>query len=319
MYSIALERGQSLGLIKGRQGYVVPISSTATEGYLSLQKELLKRELFVSCYDDRPAHLFNDLDKNTLSIILTGNKVKIISGYSTRLCRWSGDERTNIFTTLKYQPFQASALTGCIAKIGSSVEKSIWRKLWTQSNHLASFYSKYGQHSVFYSRKINAFLQVLDFTPEVRDGRGNLRPPSEFKELGFETESISKSVYCCLSSSLFRWFVDVTTDGSHLNKREIDNFPFDPIRFQSGYINLSDITEQLSRNLLDNSEIRVMRYSHDTLSVQCIIPKHSKPIIDEIDNALACYYGFTEEELDFIINYDIKYRMGGELGDEMDE
>jgi hypothetical protein len=33
-------------------------------------------------------------------------------------------------------------------------------------------------------------------------------------------------------------------------------------------------------------------------------------IIDEIDTVLAEHYGFTEEELDFIINYDIKYRMG---------
>ena len=39
----------------------------------------------------------------------------------------------------------------------------------------------------------------------------------------------------------------------------------------------------------------------------------SKPIIDEIDTVLAQHYGFTEEELDFIINYDIKYRMGKEL------
>jgi hypothetical protein len=36
----------------------------------------------------------------------------------------------------------------------------------------------------------------------------------------------------------------------------------------------------------------------------------SKPIIDEIDTVLAHHYGFTEEELDFIINYDITYRMG---------
>ena len=39
---------------------------------------------------------------------------------------------------------------------------------------------------------------------------------------------------------------------------------------------------------------------------------YSKPIIDEIDKVLAVHYGFTEEELDFIINYDIKYRMGKE-------
>ena len=45
-------------------------------------------------------------------------------------------------------------------------------------------------------------------------------------------------------------------------------------------------------------------------------PKLSKPIIDEIDKVLAKHYGFTEEELDFIINYDIKYRMGDELNEE---
>ncbi len=31
---------------------------------------------------------------------------------------------------------------------------------------------------------------------------------------------------------------------------------------------------------------------------------------------LAKHYGFTDEELDFIINYDIKYRMGRDGGDE---
>jgi hypothetical protein len=46
--------------------------------------------------------------------------------------------------------------------------------------------------------------------------------------------------------------------------------------------------------------------------VQCIIPKLSKNIIDEIDLRLGQHYGFTEEELDFIINYDIKYRIGAD-------
>lgn len=44
--------------------------------------------------------------------------------------------------------------------------------------------------------------------------------------------------------------------------------------------------------------------------------KYSKSTIDEIDNILAQYYNFTDEELDFIINYDIKYRMGDELNTE---
>ena len=36
----------------------------------------------------------------------------------------------------------------------------------------------------------------------------------------------------------------------------------------------------------------------------------SKSIIDEIDSVLARHYGLTADELDFIVNYDIKYRMG---------
>jgi hypothetical protein len=38
-----------------------------------------------------------------------------------------------------------------------------------------------------------------------------------------------------------------------------------------------------------------------------------------VRDVLNCHrhYGFTDEELDFIINYDIKYRMGrGAAGDE---
>ena len=49
-----------------------------------------------------------------------------------------------------------------------------------------------------------------------------------------------------------------------------------------------------------------------------ILIKKLKPIIDEIVGAasplenrvLAKHYGFTEEELNDLINYDIKYRMG---------
>jgi len=38
-----------------------------------------------------------------------------------------------------------------------------------------------------------------------------------------------------------------------------------------------------------------------------------KEQIEAIDKVLAKHYGFTEAELDFIINYDIKYRMAKEL------
>jgi hypothetical protein len=80
---------------------------------------------------------------------------------------------------------------------------------------------------------------------------------------------------------------------------------------------VAKLARSLSESLQQNSETREMRFKDDVLKVQCIIPRHSKPILDEIDTVLAGHYGFTAEELDFILNYDIKYRLG--RGTETDE
>ena len=40
-----------------------------------------------------------------------------------------------------------------------------------------------------------------------------------------------------------------------------------------------------------------------------IYPRKSKVIIDQIDRVLGKHYGFSSDEVDYIINYDIKYRM----------
>ena len=63
--------------------------------------------------------------------------------------------------------------------------------------------------------------------------------------------------------------------------------------------------------------MRSMKFSRDHMRVQCIIPKRSKNIIDLVDAKLAEHVGFNAEDLDFIVNYDIKYRMG--QSDESDD
>ena len=72
-------------------------------------------------------------------------------------------------------------------------------------------------------------------------------------------------------------------------------------------------------DLQRNSRRRVYNYSTGIVEYDEFYPSHSKPIIDEIDRVLAQHYGFTDEELDFIINYDIKYRMGDQLLEEEGE
>ena len=69
-------------------------------------------------------------------------------------------------------------------------------------------------------------------------------------------------------------------------------------------------------DLRKHSRTRVYNYqTSGRVEYQEFYPRLSKPIIDEIDRVLAQHYGFTDEELDFIINYDIKYRMG-QSGDD---
>ncbi len=317
LYSLVLERCEKL--VNGRQGYIVPISSTATEGYSELQRILLKRQLWFTSFDDRPAHLFDGLDKNTLSILLLSHKQSQPVILSSRLNRWNAEERDSLFSKLQLHTSPRCPLPGCFPRISSKQEFDIWEKLFARPVKLASAFSSYGRATTYYSRKVNSFLQILDFVPQVRDGRGKLRPPSEFKEMQFAEASHAAAAFCLFNSTLFRWFMDVVSDGSHLNRRETDLFPFDPRtanKFLDEFIKLG---KRLSADLKKHSFERKMTYSHDTLTVQCIIPKFSKPILDEIDTVLAGHYGFTAEELDFILNYDIKYRLGRSPGEEEGE
>jgi hypothetical protein len=52
------------------------------------------------------------------------------------------------------------------------------------------------------------------------------------------------------------------------------------------------------------------------LRIQTFEYADCKPIIDEIDRVLGHHYGLSSQELDFIINYDIKYRLGADASDE---
>jgi hypothetical protein len=79
-------------------------------------------------------------------------------------------------------------------------------------------------------------------------------------------------------------------------------------------------------NYLSQNNPRLYSDYQESLSLEVAVLKEADEFIksemknriddsryDEIDKVLAEHYGFTEEELDFIINYDIKYRMGKEL------
>ena len=312
LYAVVIERCAALGKKSGRQGFIVPVSSVSTDRYETLQRLLMKREDWFSSFDDRPSRLFDGLEHIRLTVHILGRPTETPVLCSTRYNKWSADERPFLFACLQFTRCAQSLVERTLPKLSTTVETSIVAKTLAQRAQLCRFFTKTGRHNIYYSRKVGYFLQVLDFEPRVLDGRGRRRPPSEFKTVSFANADHAHIALCCLNSNLFYWFVTVFSDCRHVNKREVDAFPIDLLALSQTRRRdaLATHALDLMRDLQRHSVERVMRFTHDVLTVQCIYPKASKPILDEIDAVLAGHYGFTEEELDFIVNYDIKYRLG---------
>ncbi|HBE23919.1 MAG TPA: SAM-dependent methyltransferase, partial [Verrucomicrobiales bacterium] len=123
------------------------------------------------------------------------------------------------------------------------------------------------------------------------------------------------AVITTITSSFYYWLWLVVSDCYHVTKGDIAVIPISKTAKEDKCLKL--LSEQLLKSLWKNAEKRVRNRNDGTSQVEINFKVGlSKPIIDEIDTILASHYGFTEEELDFIINYDIKYRMGRGGGEE---
>ena len=309
IYAPCMERAYQLNQCNGRQGLIVPVSSVSTDGYATLQRLLRTSHLHYSSYDDRPSKLFDQLEHIRLSIHLIGPDSDEPEHASTRYNKWFSIERDDLFRTISYCAVPPFLNPGFKIKISEHWEWEVWNKLALKLSSIWDVSRRDGPSVIFYSRKFGYFTQVLDFVPEVRDARGNLRPPSEFKEIRFDNDAAAATALCALNSNLCYWYVTVVSDCRHLNKREVEGFPINVAELSASdgdaFLGLAD---ELMQDLRKNSEMR--KNGPRGLTIQNIIPGRSKPIIDRIDDRLAEHYGFTAEELDYIKNYDIKYRLG---------
>ena len=76
------------------------------------------------------------------------------------------------------------------------------------------------------------------------------------------------------------------------------------------------LSNELNASLDDNSEIRTRNQKATGLvHLQTFFVGKSKGLIDEVDVILAKIAGLSDEDADFVINYDIKYRMGADEDD----
>jgi hypothetical protein len=307
LYAVVLERCMTFMQRNGRSGFIVPVSAISTDGYSSLQGIYTPLRVHVSCFDDRPSRLFDGLEHIRLVIILAERSVSP-RWLMTRYYKWTAEERSSLFPRLSYFLAPGSPIANAIPKMGDNVENLILQKITASGKSIASHLVRGSENSLNYSRKVGYFLQVLDFEPVVLSGDGTRRPPSEFKTIYFNSATESRAALGVLNSSLFYWFITLLSDCRHLNKREVESFPIATALLESSRFDLMNAAVQSL--MQSQSEHRVMRFRHDQLTVQCILPKKSWTAIQRLDELIADAFQLSPVEADYIAGYDTKYRIG---------
>jgi hypothetical protein len=315
LYALCMERSARLLIRIGRLGMIVPISIVSTDGFSDL-RSCLRQQTSVAWtlnFAERPSKLFSGVEKRLTIWLSQQGKEKESKLYLSNYKRWLTEEREVLFPKNEFVVLDnTSSLVGdAIPKIFTQVESEILNRL-AKENPLARYFTTFSRHVVYYTRKLRYFVQFFDFVPLIKDSKGKKLEPTELKELLLATKSNKEVVIAVLNSSLFFWFFCAFSDVRNVNKREILAFrcsldKIDPTLTGE----LLSLGGKLMKDFDKNSRMLTGNYGeYGILHIQSFQPRLSKPIIDEIDTVLAKHYGLTAEELDFILNYDIKYRLG---------
>jgi hypothetical protein len=314
LYAFTMERSTNLLNNSGKIGMIIPISIVSTDGFESLRDCLLKNN-YVSWalnFAERPSKLFTGVEKR-LTIWITHKNSNEMNLFLGSYKRWLSEERETLFSQLYFVGLDENCklVSSSIPKISSNIEKGILARL-AKNNKLSNFFVKDCQNILYYTRKLRYFVQFYDFIPTITDINNKILEPTELKEISFSSREERDVAIAILNSNLFFWFFNAYSDVRNVNKREIEEFRFSIDLVQNSVSSrLSQLKSELMIDFQKNSKNLTNNYGKSgILTIQSFQPRQSKHIIDEIDRVLAQHYGFTEEELDFIINYDIKYRMG---------
>lgn len=327
LYAFCIERSQLILNNKMRFGMIVPNSSISADKLSPLQNIIIDHKIcWISNYSWRPSKLFEGADM-LLAIIINCNSISNTSNtLSTKYNKWYNEYRQNLFHNLIYSDVSTILINGSIPKIPSFLYLSITKKMVENSkNRLFSntFISRVTPYKFFYFRAVQYWFKVLNVEPIYLEN-GVQIVTGEMKPIYTENIEQLNVAISFLSSSLFFLNYIIWSSCQVVNSRDFNVFFDFSLLDQELKNELSNLGNLLQKDYQKNSHINSRHYSKKgrefEMNKQHFFIKKSKPIIDEIDKVLAKHYGFTQEELDFIINYDIKYRMGSELsGDESEE
>lgn len=321
LYSFVLERAFTISKTTTRLGVIVPISSFATERMKKLQTLVMKgsSNVWLSSYGIRPSKLFEGAEQR-LTICLTEvdkNNKGINKIFTTKYYRWYTSERPYLFPQLAYQDITCFYSKYGFPKISSILEANILAKF--PDGLLGKYFDERSDNIIYWHRIPAYFIKALDFVPYFKSDRDGIKKSEDYKVFGVNKFTSKGVILSLLNSSIFYWFWFAISEGYHCGKHEVLTFPveFEKVN-EEILISLENRSQELMQDLIRNSKIRQRIQKTTSVEYQEFYPSLSKPIMDRIDYLLSHIYSLTEDELDFVINYDIKYRMGQELREDED-
>ena len=300
LYAYVIERSCIISKNRNNIGFIVPLSIVSNNNMLDLRSYLTKRcTSWYSHYEVRPAKLFEGAEQRLTIFFIRNTDLNQI--FSTSIQRWNNEHRNFLFKKLHYaNSFNDST----IWRTSSDIESGVYKKFNLHKS--SSLMLRSNGHKVYYRTAGVRYWIIF-----LNNGFGTDSLSNKFAY--FENKETATFYMAAFNSNLFWWYYALNFDMFNLKDYMIFNFKLN-------YINdnrLSQIATQLELDL-ENKKVHqeINSKTRGLVTTSYYQKKRSKQIIDEIDKVLAQHYGFTEEELDFIINYDIKYRMGDELNSE---
>lgn len=324
LYSFVIERSYQLCHDKSRSGLIVQISSVSTPNMQSLVKfeEANSSHIWYSNFATRPASLFEGVTMN-LTIHLGvvshdaggGNIV-----HTTRYNRWKPPSREDLFPTLRYVQVvaetHAAPFSFAIPKLQSEIEYELFPKVFKQPQsvrHGLAPQNVVTNQALHYRSAGGRYFKLFLDRDLDTDSTSN-------RVKYFEKHVDVHAIIAVVSAGTWWWNYTLHFDMYNCTDYMVFDFPMNYTWLEKEP-RLKKLGKQICDDLIEQAERKTQIYKGTGAREQLIFkPSLSKPILDEIDVLLAAHYGLSSEELDYIINYDIKYRMGDELdGDGTDD
>ena len=303
----------------GRFGFIVPLSAFCTQRMEELQILLEKNcsSIYTSHYGWRPSKLFKNVNRAvSIFFVEKSTEKRNADIYTTTYMKWYSspvDERPQLFEKIKYQKLSEKFVPFIIPKIGTELESQLLKKINSFSITIGNFIcDKKTKHVIFYRSTGGLYWKIItDFQPKFYKN-GIKQGSSRESHLYFSNEEEKKIALAFYNSNLFWWYYTINSNCRDLNPYDLKSFPIDfgkiTVPIKKKLINLVSI---LMKDLDKNSVFAERRHKNkDPVKFQQISPRKSKAVIDQIDETIAKIYGFTNEETNFLIHFDERFRMG---------